>query len=263
MRAAAGNVPTPAPCLAPRCVQSGSFVRILGRGRARRLPSTSEPRRRAPARIASGDALIHRARADRSAPTRRGAQRGKQVRQKISRFFSSLNWPSVASRKKGWIRTRYVHPRSSPAPCRLNLLPTYLLPLTLDLRRSPRRVSYSRLPPLEVPLSRSDSASFPNENLYCDINPEVVDLETSTHINPTMKIHKALLAIIIGSALSFGFAHAADAKKDAAAASKVAGCCTKAAADSKACAHACCVAAAKEKNNCAKCGGAGAIAAKK
>ena len=77
-----------------------------------------------------------------------------------------------------------------------------------------------------------------------------------------MKIPKALLALIIGSALAFGFAHAADAKKDAAPASKVAGCCVKAASDSKACAHACCVAAAKEKNNCAKCGGAGAIAAK-
>lgn len=74
---------------------------------------------------------------------------------------------------------------------------------------------------------------------------------------------KALLAIIIGSALAFSFVHAADAKKDAAPASKVAGCCVKAAADSKACAHPCCVAAAKEKNNCTKCGGAGAIAAKK
>jgi hypothetical protein len=78
-----------------------------------------------------------------------------------------------------------------------------------------------------------------------------------------MKIHRALLAVIIGSALAFGFAHAADAKKDAAPASKVAGCCVKAAADSKACAHACCVAAAKEKKNCEKCGGAGAIEAKK
>ena len=77
-----------------------------------------------------------------------------------------------------------------------------------------------------------------------------------------MKIQKALLAVIIGSALAFGLAHAADAKKDAAA-SKVAGCCVKAAADSKACAHPCCVAAAKEQNNCTKCGGAGAIAAKK
>ena len=77
-----------------------------------------------------------------------------------------------------------------------------------------------------------------------------------------MKIQKALLAVIIGSALAFSLAHAADAKKDAAA-SKVAGCCVKAAADSKACAHPCCVAAAKEKNNCTKCGGAGAIAAKK
>ena len=79
-----------------------------------------------------------------------------------------------------------------------------------------------------------------------------------------MKIHKALLALALGSFLAVGLAFAADAKKDAAApAAKVAGCCVKAAKDSKACGHACCVAAAKESKNCEKCGGAGAIEAKK
>jgi hypothetical protein len=76
------------------------------------------------------------------------------------------------------------------------------------------------------------------------------------------KIHKALLAVIIGSALAISFARAEAAKKDATAA-KVAGCCVKAAKDGKACGHECCVTSAKEKKNCAKCGGAGAIEAKK
>lgn len=74
-----------------------------------------------------------------------------------------------------------------------------------------------------------------------------------------MKIQKTLLALVIGSVLSLGFAYAADAKKDAAPAAKVAGCCAKAAKDGAACGHACCVAAAKEGKNCEKCGGAGAI----
>jgi hypothetical protein len=39
----------------------------------------------------------------------------------------------------------------------------------------------------------------------------------------------------------------------------VAGCCTKADAAGKTCAHACCVEAAKAGNNCTKCGGAGKI----
>ena len=41
---------------------------------------------------------------------------------------------------------------------------------------------------------------------------------------------------------------------------KVAGCCTKAKADGKACSHACCVESAKAGNNCTKCGGSGAMA---
>jgi hypothetical protein len=77
-----------------------------------------------------------------------------------------------------------------------------------------------------------------------------------------MKIHKALLALAIGSVLALGVSFAADAKKDAPAA-KVAGCCAKAAKDGKACGHECCIAAAKAGKNCEKCGGAGAIEAKK
>ena len=46
----------------------------------------------------------------------------------------------------------------------------------------------------------------------------------------------------------------------ATAESKVAGCCTKAKADGKTCAHACCVESAKAGDNCTKCGGAGKIA---
>ncbi len=77
-----------------------------------------------------------------------------------------------------------------------------------------------------------------------------------------MKIHNTLLALVVGSVLAVGISFAADAKKDAAA-SKTAGCCTKAAKDGKACGHACCVTAAKDSKNCTKCGGAGAIEAKK
>ena len=77
-----------------------------------------------------------------------------------------------------------------------------------------------------------------------------------------MKIHKALLAFAIGSVLSLGLAHAADAKKDAAE-SKMSKCCVKAAKEGKVCGHECCAAAAKDGKNCEKCGGAGAIEAKK
>jgi len=85
-----------------------------------------------------------------------------------------------------------------------------------------------------------------------------------TNLNPThppMKIQKTLLALVIGSALAVGAAFAADAKKDAAP--KTAACCAKAAKDGKACGHECCVKAAKDSKNCEKCGGAGAIEAKK
>lgn len=73
-----------------------------------------------------------------------------------------------------------------------------------------------------------------------------------------MKKTKSLIAFAVVSMFAAGFAFAADAKK--ADAPKVAGCCAKAKADGKACGHACCVEAAKAGNNCAKCGGSGAIA---
>jgi hypothetical protein len=78
-----------------------------------------------------------------------------------------------------------------------------------------------------------------------------------------MKIHKALLAFALGSVLAVGLSFAADAKKDAAPASKTAGCCAKAAKDGKSCDHPCCVTSAKAGNNCEKCKGSGPIQAKK
>ncbi len=71
---------------------------------------------------------------------------------------------------------------------------------------------------------------------------------------------KSLIAFAMVS-LFAGFAFAAETAKPAdKAAAKVAGCCTKAKADGKACAHACCVESAKAGNNCTKCGGSGAAA---
>ena len=69
-----------------------------------------------------------------------------------------------------------------------------------------------------------------------------------------MKSSKSI--ILIASLFIAGIAFAAEKAADA----KVAGCCTKAAADGKTCAHACCVEAAKAGNNCTKCGGSGKIA---
>ena len=73
------------------------------------------------------------------------------------------------------------------------------------------------------------------------------------------KFTNSLVAIAVASMFSAGVMFAADP----APAPKVAGCCTKAQADGKTCAHACCVEAAKAGNNCTKCGGSGKIAAKK
>jgi len=73
-----------------------------------------------------------------------------------------------------------------------------------------------------------------------------------------MKKSKKLIAFAVISLFAAGFAFAAEGKKDGAA--KVAGCCTKAKADSKACSHACCVESTKAGNNCTKCGGSGALA---
>ena len=66
-----------------------------------------------------------------------------------------------------------------------------------------------------------------------------------------MKYSKSIIAM--ASLFIAGAVFAATAE------SKVAGCCTKAKADGKTCAHACCVEAAKAGNNCTKCGGAGKI----
>jgi hypothetical protein len=67
-------------------------------------------------------------------------------------------------------------------------------------------------------------------------------------------ITKSFVAIVSASVFAAGLMFAADSS-----ASKVAGCCTKAQGEGKACAHACCVEAAKAGNNCTKCGGAGKI----
>ena len=74
------------------------------------------------------------------------------------------------------------------------------------------------------------------------------------------KSHKSFVAFAIISLFVAGFAFAEAAKKDEA---KVAGCCVKAKADGKACAHACCVEAAKDGKNCTKCGGSGDMAKEK
>lgn len=70
------------------------------------------------------------------------------------------------------------------------------------------------------------------------------------------KFSKSFMAVALASLFSASVMFAAADK----AASKVAGCCTKAQADGKPCAHACCVEAAKAGNNCTKCGGSGKIA---
>ena len=78
-----------------------------------------------------------------------------------------------------------------------------------------------------------------------------------------MKFKNTLLAIVVASFVTAGLAFAADAKQPATPEAKVAGCCAKAAKDHKDCAHECCIAAAKAGKNCEKCGGSGALAAKK
>jgi hypothetical protein len=69
---------------------------------------------------------------------------------------------------------------------------------------------------------------------------------------------KTIVTLLVGSILAAGALFAADAKVEA----KVAGCCSKATKDGKACTHECCAAAAKDGQNCAKCGGSGALAKK-
>lgn len=75
-----------------------------------------------------------------------------------------------------------------------------------------------------------------------------------------MKLPKILLALVVASFLSAGFALANDAASGEA---KKAACCEKAGKDSKACDHECCTEAAKAGKNCEKCAGAGKAEAKK
>ncbi|MBC7366194.1 MAG: hypothetical protein H7343_05165 [Undibacterium sp.] len=76
-----------------------------------------------------------------------------------------------------------------------------------------------------------------------------------------MKLSKILfvIAAMVGATVAF----AAEVKKDAAAEPHKAKCCVKSEKDGKACGHECCVAAAKDGKNCEKCGGSGAVEAKK
>jgi hypothetical protein len=70
-----------------------------------------------------------------------------------------------------------------------------------------------------------------------------------------MKTPKILLPLVIASLFATSFAFAEESKQ--------AGCCAKAEKSGKACTHDCCAAAAKDGKNCEKCGGSGAIVAKK
>ena len=70
-----------------------------------------------------------------------------------------------------------------------------------------------------------------------------------------MKSSKLLLPFFVASMFAATFAFAGEAKQAA--------CCAKAAKDGAACTHGCCAEAAKDGKNCAKCGGAGEIAAAK
>ncbi|MDP3073421.1 MAG: hypothetical protein Q8N18_24225 [Opitutaceae bacterium] len=65
---------------------------------------------------------------------------------------------------------------------------------------------------------------------------------------------KSLIALIALSFASAGLMFAAEKVEN-----KTAGCCVKAQADGKACAHPCCVEAAKAGDNCTKCKGSGKI----
>jgi hypothetical protein len=75
-----------------------------------------------------------------------------------------------------------------------------------------------------------------------------------------MKLNPLLKTLAFTFVFVAGAVFAAETKKEAAPASKVAACCDTAAKDGKVCAHGCCVEAAKAGNNCTRCGGAGAIA---
>ena len=66
---------------------------------------------------------------------------------------------------------------------------------------------------------------------------------------------KSIIAFAVISLSVAGYAFAAAGSVE----SKVAGCCSKASADGKVCAHPCCVEAAKAGDNCTKCKGSGKI----
>ncbi len=70
------------------------------------------------------------------------------------------------------------------------------------------------------------------------------------------KFSKSIIAYAVISISAAGYAFAAAGSVE----SKVAGCCVKASADGKTCAHPCCVEAAKAGDNCVKCKGSGKIA---
>ncbi len=75
-----------------------------------------------------------------------------------------------------------------------------------------------------------------------------------------MKSSKTLVAILVAPLFAVALAFAADAKKDAVPAAKVASCCADAFKAGKTCTHACCIEAAKKGLNCTTCGGTGALA---
>jgi len=73
-----------------------------------------------------------------------------------------------------------------------------------------------------------------------------------------MKSPKSIVALVVLSLLTAGFAYAAGDEKEAPA-SKPAGCCAKSDAKGEKCGHGCCAEAAKDGNNCEKCKGSGKI----
>ena len=71
-----------------------------------------------------------------------------------------------------------------------------------------------------------------------------------------MKSTKSIVALVVLSLFTAGFAYASGDNKEAPA-SKQAGCCAKSEAKGEKCGHGCCAEAAKDGNNCEKCNGSG------
>ncbi len=79
-----------------------------------------------------------------------------------------------------------------------------------------------------------------------------------------MKFSKILATLALAALFTGGVTFAAEAKKDdGAKPAKAAACCAKAMEAGKECGHACCTEAREAGKNCARCGGSGAVAAKK